>query len=96
MLHLAGEDHTIGDAQRGRELGQLDVGVVAVQRRLVRPADDQELGTGDPGQRPQQRLERLALGQVRRGEQTRPAVPLGHRAFRGEQAGVDAPGHDPD
>mgnify|MGYP000591324979 CR=1 FL=1 len=59
-------------------------------------ADDEQFGTGNLGQRTEQRLERLALGQVRRREQPRPAVPLGHRSFGGEQVGVDTPRHDPD
>ena len=58
VLHLAGEDHAVCDAQRRGELGQLDVTVVVSQLGLVGAADDQELGVGDPGQRPQQLLQR--------------------------------------
>ena len=78
------------------EPGQADVRAVLGQVGAVRSADDQELGAGYPGQRPEQGLQRGPLVQVGGGEQPRPAVPLRHRALGGKGVGVDAPRDDPD
>ena len=60
------------------------------QVSLGRAADDHQLGAGNPGHGPEQRLERLALGQVGRGEHPRAAVPLRHRAL-GVKSSVSTP-----